>query len=142
MVLSWPLFFEFGAYLRHFFFFRWMSFISALVYNTIYFALLASWLIEIYTLPDDTELGTMDLLLDMFFIYNTILHSTIIPLNTGIIIKEVELQFYELLKKAGGKGSNYNLSFERAHDKINDRLWIFDPPRLLDHIRKKLMKII
>lgn len=63
-------------------------------------------------------MGTLDILLDLFFIYNTIIHSTIVPLNTGIIIKEIELQFYEVLKKAGGSGSDYNLSFERAHDKI------------------------
>ena len=42
------------------------------------------------------RLGTADVLLNIFFIYNTILHSGIVIVNFYIIFKEFELEFYEL----------------------------------------------
>jgi hypothetical protein len=44
-VLSIPLFFEVGIYLRHMYLFRWMSLFSAVAYNVVYLSLLAGWLI-------------------------------------------------------------------------------------------------
>jgi len=42
------------------------------------------------------EVGTVDILLNMFFMYNTIMHCSIVPINFGIIAKEIEMEFYEI----------------------------------------------
>lgn len=55
------------------------------------------------------EVGTIDILLNMFFLYNTINHATIALVNIGIIVKEIEMQFYQISQ--GREGTNYNLSF-------------------------------
>lgn len=120
-ILSWPLFFEVGIYLRHFYLFRWVSLFSAITYNTVYLSLLAGWLIQTYTLPETemAEVGTIDILLNMFFMYNTIMHCSIVPINFGIIAKEIEMEFFEIASHAGGKESAYNLSFQDTNDKFN-----------------------
>ena len=101
----------------------------AIAYNTVYLSVLASWLIETYALPSDKveEIGTLDILLDMFFLYNTLLHFSIVPLNFGIILKEVEMEFYELMQRVGGHGSNYNLSFAKSKENFNKTIWFLDP---------------
>ena len=48
MLLSWPLFVEFPIYMRHFGMLRYISLGAAVIYNTIYFGLLAAWLYETY----------------------------------------------------------------------------------------------
>ena len=126
-VLSWPLFFEFGLYMRHLWFMRWWSIFAATVYNTIYFGLLFGWIIQTYTLPEQEmeEVGTIDILLNMFFLYNTIIHAPMALINIGIIIKEIELQFYQISR--GTEGSDYNLSFKKAEEKFNKNLWFMNP---------------
>lgn len=127
MIASWPLIFEFSLYLRWFWFFRWISLFWAVTYNTIYLGLLAGWLIQTFSLPEVEmeEVGTVDILLNMFFMYNTIIHSSIVIINAGIIIKEIEMQFYQLVK--GGTDSQYNLSFTKAEEKFNKQLWFLNP---------------
>lgn len=71
------------------------------------------------------DVGTIDILLNMFFMYNTIMHSSIVIVNGGIIIKEIEMQFYQLVK--GGADARYNLSFTNAEEKINKKLWFLNP---------------
>ena len=97
--MSWPLFFEFGVYLRHFYLLRWTSLFLAILYNIVYLSVVGAWLIETYALPAETvdEIGTLDILMDLFFLYNTILHFSIVPLNFGIIFKEIEIEFYEVM---------------------------------------------
>ena len=141
-VFSWPLFFEFGVYLRHFYLIRWTSLFLAIVYNIVYLSVLVSWLIETYALPSDKvdEIGTLDILLDMFFLYNTILHASIIPLNFGIIFKEIEMEFFELMQRAGGHESAYNLSFEKAKEGLSKSIWFLSPISLTERIWKKVFK--
>ena len=55
------------------------------------------------------EVGTIDIPLNMFFMYNTIMHSSIVIVNGGIILKEIEMEFYQLVK--GSPETQYNLSF-------------------------------
>tara|TARA_B110000285_G_C15051562_1_gene577274 strand:+ start:754 stop:966 length:213 start_codon:yes stop_codon:yes gene_type:complete len=68
----------------------------ACVYNLSYLLMLADWFYNIYGLTDEKieELGALDMLMNMFFIYNSILHSGIVIVNFVIIFKEIELQFY------------------------------------------------
>ena len=131
--LSIPLFFEVGIYLRHFYVFRWISLILAVFYNIVYLDLLFNWIIDTYTLPADIleKIGTFDLILNFFFMYNTILHASIVIINFGIIFKEIEMQFYEITTHVGGKNSEYNLSFEEAKRSFYDDLWFLDPIRIV-----------
>lgn len=133
-VLSWPLFFEVGIYLRHFYVFRWLSLLNAIIYNTVYLGLLAGWLIQTYTLPEETmeEVGTMDILLNMFFMYNTIMHCSIVPINAGIILKEIEMEFYEIAH--GAKESDYNLSFKEAESDFGEKMWFLNPILVFDRL--------
>lgn len=76
------------------------------------------------------EVGAFDILLNMFFIYNCILHSSIVVLNIGIIAKEISIQFFELFKVSGGAGSDYNLNFARVVEDFEEEMWFADPVRL------------
>ena len=132
MLLSWPLFVEFPIYMRHMGMIRYISLFAAIAYNTVYFGLLFAWLYETY-MESDTQLediGLMDIVLDFFFMYNTILHSSIASVNIGIILKEIELQFFEMFTSAGGKGSDYRMSMDFAKKSLYDDVWFLDPFRL------------
>jgi hypothetical protein len=109
MLLSWPLFVEFPVYMRHAGFFRYVSLALAVLYNSVYFGLLAAWLYETFgeTEIQYEEIGTLDIIMDFFYMYNTILHSSVAVVNIGIICKEIELQFFEIFTSAGGKGTDY-----------------------------------
>jgi hypothetical protein len=68
--------------------------------------------------------------MNMFFIYNSILHSGIVLVNAGIVVKEIELQFYEL---AGERRRDYALSLDLALESIGD-LWFLNPLLVFDMI--------
>lgn len=90
-MLSWPLMFEIPVFLRHFKFFRYLGFLTAIIYDVIYFDETFGWAIEIFMLPeDDYENVTLgDILMSMYLVYNGIIHFTIFFSNLGIILKEV-----------------------------------------------------
>jgi hypothetical protein len=79
------------------------------------------------------EVGSLDVLLNMFFIYNCILHASIVVINIGIIFKEISLEFFEMFKVGGGAGSDYNLSFARVIDDFEEEIWWADPIKLFKH---------
>ena len=109
-----PLVAEFEFYLRRFFIIRFSSIMMALAYNISYLVMLADWFYNIYGLTDEKieEIGALDMLMNMFFIYNSILHSGIVIVNTVIIVKEIELQFYQIVH--GSFSSEYALSLDLA----------------------------
>jgi hypothetical protein len=88
-----PLVSEFEFYLRRMFFLRVGSLMAAIGYNFFYLLMLADWFYSVYALTDEaiSEFGTLDMLMQMFFIYNSILHSGIVIVNFMIIFKEFEL---------------------------------------------------
>lgn len=114
--LSVPLVVEFPPWMRHFGLVRLWSLINAYAYNGMYFALILAYLIETYDESESAleEVGVGDIILDFFFIYNTILHSSLAIINSGIIIKEDQLEWFELFTSAGGKGSDYQMTWEFA----------------------------
>ena len=74
--------------------FRIGSFISAWVYNAIYFTGLIAWGSEMLVLPmkgDDylDEMSVIDVVLNMTFVYNAIQHAPIAFINIVIILKEI-----------------------------------------------------
>ena len=76
----------------------------------------------------------MDIILDFFFMYNTILHSTVALVNIGIIVKEIELEFFEVFTIAGGHGSDYNMSMDFAKKALYDDVWFLDPTRVISYL--------
>ena len=93
MINSWPLIFEIPVYLRHFKFFRYLSFFTAIIYDIIYFDETFGWAIELFMLPEeDYNNATLgDILMSMYLIYNGIIHFTIFINNFAIIAKETQL---------------------------------------------------
>lgn len=79
------------------------------------------------------EIGALDILLNMFFIYNCILHSSIVVINMGIIFKEISIEFFELYKVKGGAGSDYNLNFARIVEDFEEEMWYMDPIRIFKY---------
>mgnify|MGYP006108467425 CR=1 FL=1 len=75
------------------FFLRVGSLFAAWIYNIAYLLMLGDWFYNVYALDDAAieELGALDMLMNMFFIYNSILHSGIVIVNFMIIFKEFEL---------------------------------------------------
>ena len=51
----------------------------------------------------------LDMIMNMFLIYNAVLHSSIIIINTAIILKEIELVFLQLAKSTGDVIEGYTL---------------------------------
>jgi len=129
-----PLVAEFEVYLRRMFFIRAFSLISAWVYNIAYFIMLADWFFNIYALTDEKieELGALDMLMNMFFIYNSILHSGIVIVNFVIIFKEIELEFYQLVK--GSMTEEYALSWDLAYESATDDFWMLNPVTWYDNL--------
>jgi hypothetical protein len=115
--------------MRQFLLERWMSVTTAWIYNIIYFTFLGGWLWQLFDMTDMEleETGAFDVLLNMFFIYNCILHSSIVVINIGIILKEFSLEIFEMQKVGGGAGSDYNLSFARMLDDFEEEMWWADP---------------
>jgi len=68
--------------------------------------------------------------LNMFFIYNCILHSSIVVINMGIIAKEISIEFFEMFKMSGGAGSDYNLNVARIVEDFEEEMWWADPVKL------------
>ena len=56
------------------------------------------WALVLFELDDDQmeRLGTADILLNIFFIYNSIMHAGIVLINFFIIFKEFEMELYNL----------------------------------------------
>lgn len=105
--MSWPLVFEVPVYLRHLWFFRMLSFCWAIGYSVVFLAIYGSWFVDLYAIPDIVseeqfdKLSPMDMMINCFLIYNTIVHFSIIPINIVIIAKEIQLQFFEFLNSFG-----------------------------------------
>lgn len=88
--LSVPLVIEFPPWMRHMGLVRISSLLNAYIYNVFYFGFVIAYLVETFYESDSAleEIGVGDIMLDFFFIYNTILHSSLAIINSGIIIKE------------------------------------------------------
>ena len=95
--------------------------------------MLFDWFYNIYGLTDEKieELGALDMLMNMFFIYNSILHSGIVLINAGIILKEQELLIYDLV--SDNKRRNYALGVDLMFESFND-LWFLNPLEVFNKV--------
>ena len=106
----------------------------AVVYNFAYLFMLADWFYNIYGLTDEKieELGALDMLMNMFFIYNSILHSGIVIVNFVIIFKEIELEFYQMVY--GSLNHEYALSVDLAYESLKNDTESINPINIGDRI--------
>lgn len=134
MLCSWALALEIPMYLRFSGIIRYTSLGLAILYNFWYFMFLWWWALELFELdPDQIErLGTLDILLNIFFIYNAIMHSGIVVTNFFIIFKEFELEFYELEAYEGS--TKEGLSWNLAREAFWEDVWFLDPFRVFDRL--------
>jgi len=79
------------------------------------------------------EMGAFDVLLNMFFIYNCILHSSIVVINIGIILEEFKIEWFEMFQEHGELGSDYNLALNRVLFDIENDMWFLDPISLFKY---------
>merc|ERR1712127_624848 len=100
-----------------------------MVYNAGYFTLLVAWLTEVYYLPFQGEeeiekMGALDVFLNMFFVYNSVLHAPICILNAAIIFKEALMLIWFVIinDPVSGGTSDYALSWGRAREALWDDL--------------------
>jgi len=97
---------------------RLLSVTAAIAYNFVYFTFLFAWFTEVYFLPfaDDTELekmGAIDIFVNMFFVYNSVLHAPVYLLNEGIICKELLMLLWSVITSdpISGGTSKYALNW-------------------------------
>lgn len=100
--LSFLLYFEFFPYLNWFALIRFFSVGCAFVYNWFYIFFLIMWLTEVYWIPfqDEEEaekMGALDIFMNMFFVYNSVLHAPVYVVNCAIMFKEFLLLAWSLI---------------------------------------------
>ena len=137
--LSYGIMFEVYPYLKWGVAFRIWSFISAVVYNSLYFFMLFGWLTEVAFLPlqpDSVieEMSYLDVFMNMLFVYNSIQHSPICFINIVIILKEIQILIYESFVT---QDNYYSLSWQEGRQTFWEITWYFDPVRLLPWILQR-----
>ena len=127
---------------------RLFSVMAAIWYNLAYFTFLVAWLSEVYFLPfvDEEEIakmGAVDVFINMFFVYNSVLHAPVCILNAAIIFKEALMLIWFVIinDPVSGGTSEYALSWTRAREALWDDLWFFDPVRFLPKLIWYIFKI-
>ena len=86
--------FELPIWLRTFRTTRFWSFVFATVYNLVFFTLALEWWDMLYVVNDKSSYDFVDIFINMCLGYNIVLHFTIIPVNTFIIVKEISMEYF------------------------------------------------
>ena len=79
----------------------------------------------------------MDVLLNMFFVYNAIIHSSIVLVNFGIILKEIALEFERLANLQEGE-ETFGLGPRLLYSSSLKIFHIMDPFELIPRMFKFL----
>lgn len=87
---------EYPFFMRTFRLFRFFGLLGAIYYNLIFFGIGLEWYRELYLEDEDTyrQYDVVDVLFNMFLVYNVILHFPVVIVNSFIITKEVTLEFW------------------------------------------------
>jgi hypothetical protein len=120
--LTLPLIFEDKQWLRHAKFIRLISLMSAWVFNIIYFSY--AW--KLWTIyqgfasdAENIEPTYFEVFVAMVIVYNLIIHATIMPINTTIIVKEFSMEYYQFLGVAdltGTDSDDVSLGFHEVYE--------------------------
>jgi len=105
VVLEWPF------YLRHTFAYRWLMTLLSLIYTLQIFSDgMAVIGMDRWETDDVYEnYNLMDVMTDMFLVYNTIMHFPIAMTGLVLIFKETEMNIYQLVTTTGP--ADYQLSW-------------------------------
>jgi len=93
--------YELPIYMRHFKFFRLISWCSAVLYNFLFFASLIDFILLLFVY-DKKTFDIFYLMEAMMFGYNFVLHYPITMVNWVIIFKELSLELFSLSAKRHG----------------------------------------
>ena len=105
--------FELPIWLRAIRVTRILSFLSAIAYNAFFIVSALEWYDQIYIVTDKSQYDFVTIMSNMLLGYNMILHSSIIPVNLVIILKEISLNFYSV---SGKKRENEAAAFLNMGD--------------------------
>lgn len=73
--------------------FRFFTLLAAAYYNFMFGCVIFEWARELWLVDDKSHYEAIDILLNMFLIYNVIIHFPVMIVNSFIIIKELTLEF-------------------------------------------------
>ena len=127
--MSIPLVAEIPLYLHHFIIFRFISLISANIYNLIWFLAIVLWLVETFFAPTEFQdnYDTSTLITNMFLFFNCFVHASIFPINFAIIFKEIQLSYGSLIDSQNSSSGDYYISIASAVTSTRSDLWWVNP---------------
>jgi len=105
-----PLVFELPLWIRAFRVARMMTFVSACLYNFVYLISFFEWYDQIYIVTDKSQYDFVTIFTNMMIGYNMVLHSSVVVVNLGIIIKEISLFFFNVSGKKRASDESRSLS--------------------------------
>ena len=87
---------EYPFFMREFRLFRFFSLLFAIYYNLIFGGIFLEWYRELYMEDEQSyeSYDVVDVIFNMFLVYNVILHFPVVFVNCFIIFKEVSLEFW------------------------------------------------
>ena len=129
---------ELPVYLRAFRITRLWAFFSAIIYTLFYFASAFEWYDMLYIVTDKSQYDFVTIFVNMFLGYNLVLHSSVIPINIAIIIKELTLNFFSLIDDRNPGESPEYLSTDDIGYVEEDTAWALNPFTWLDAIWEPL----
>ena len=126
--LEWPWFMKNTRIIRLLFF------AGAVIYNTIY----TYFIFEYFNITEWTEkkdYNAMQMGVAMYMVYNLILHSGNVIINLFVILKEISLEFFQLLRDdAGTKSDDISIGFFDIERMFRDIWRMIDPATYIDGI--------
>lgn len=131
------LIYEIPFYMRHFKLFRFLSLCSAVVYNFLYFASVADFLILLFKQDKDT-IDIFYLMSAMFFGYNIVLHFPITIVNFVIFVKEIFMEMFQASSTRHGHNVDLALGLYDVVKFWTTLLGVANPMNYLRFVRKEL----
>lgn len=122
---------EIPIYMRHFKFLRVISIGSGIIYNVFYLlGILQIYHLEYWTGKDDiSQYDALAIMEIMFIWYSLVMHSGIVIINCGIMLKEFTMEFFQFVNRTANDGLEENLSLGAVDIFLywNDLLWLLNP---------------
>jgi len=115
--------------MRAFRVFRFFSLLAAVYYNFWFGLILFEWGRELWLETDKQKYEVIDILVNMFLIYNCILHFPVMIVNGFIITKELSLEFWQFLfpDNDGDVSNDMAIGWTDMALAMDDSLWFINP---------------
>ena len=127
-IISLILALEYPLFMRVMRMFRFFSVLAAALYNFFFSLVIFEWFRELYLEDDETFQGyePVDIMVNMFLIYNVILHFPVTIVNTFIITKEITLEFVQFIEPQG-RDNDMALGFFDIVNMFDDAVYLVNP---------------